>query len=155
MLFMHLSGLALASRGELTLDHDTTSAEPPPANEVGTTNGAYSGGHEENHAPGDKPEEETVSRFLHTAVIADILAKKVGHAVEPTAHGLASSLLQLSDGDVGNFAKYALKERKDDGASSAVHHENSAYFPEDIGSKFFGCFGNAAGTDGVVSGLGA
>jgi hypothetical protein len=138
MSFMHPPGLALASRGELTLDHETTSPEPPPVNEVGATDDAPSGELEETHTPGDKPEEETVSRFLHAAVIADILAKKVGHAVEPTAHGLASSLLQLSDGDVGNFAKYALKEQKEDSASSAVDHENGAYFPEDIGSTYSG-----------------
>jgi hypothetical protein len=132
-LFIALS----PSRTELALDPDADDGGVPAASEAAQVEESH-GSEAQASIPGESRfQEDPVVRFLHVSIIAAIFSRRLDRFVDSTAQSLAKAVLQISDGDVGNLAKYALVDAEGQSTGTDSRCENPIYLPEHIGGKQF------------------
>ena len=123
------------SRTELALDADTQDDDGPASRETTQVDERH-GAEDQTSKPGESCErEDSVVRFLHVSIIANIFSKRLDRLVDPTAQSLAKAVLQISDGDVGDLAKFALVDAEVDGTGADSRFANPIYLPEHIGGN--------------------
>jgi hypothetical protein len=123
------------SRTELVLDTDTEDGDGPTAREITQVDERH-GADDQTSKPGESCDrEDSVVRFLHISIIANIFSRRLDLVVDPTAQSLAKAVLQISDGDVGNLAKFALVDAEVDGTGTETRFANPIHLPEHIGGN--------------------